>query len=306
MRTFLDHPQAETSTILRRLSQFLALALAALLFWCFVSAPGVVDPEHVVEGYAAGAVMVIGIFGVLFVALRFATAGSAIYWSGGAEPKKRLGRVGLMIGVMLAVHIGAGWLFDLHDRLGETADIVSLLTLTLVPAAFLALGIIKWPSRVKSASTLRLVLVGASAIGLAAAVSYAKFANGPDDLDVPSIGGLSVSLAGLIAAAAAEEVVWRILLLTALLDLTASRFQAVFLAGVAFGLVHAPLALMQPLIRADWPMLQYAANAYAPELLLLVAGGLLLAVLWLRTGSIALVVLTHSILNVGPYMMFGT
>lgn len=291
--------------IARRLSQFLALALAALFFWCFISAPGVVDPEYVVEGYGAGALTVIVIFGVLFVALRFATAGSAIYWSGGAEPKKGLGRIGVMVGVTLAVHIGASWILDRQGGLGETADIVSVLTLTLVPAAFLALGIVKWPSRLKSASRLRLALVGAAAIGLAAAVSYAKFANGPDDLDVPSIGGLSISLAGLIVAAAAEEVVWRILLLTALLDLTASRFQAVFLSGVAFGLMHAPLALMQPVIRADWPMLQYAANAYAPELLLLVAGGLFLAILWLRTGSIALVVLTHSILNVGPDMMFG-
>ncbi|WP_332640059.1 CPBP family intramembrane glutamic endopeptidase [Brevundimonas sp.] len=291
--------------IARSLSQFLALALAALLFWCFISSPGVMDPEYVVEGYAAGVLTVAVVFGLLFVALRFATAGSAIYWSGGAEPKKRLERIGVMIGVMLAVHIGAGWIFDLQGRLGETADIVSVLTSTLVPAAFLALGIVKWPSRLKSASTLRLALVGAAAIGLATTVSYAKFANGPDDLDVPSIGGLSISLAGLIVAAAAEEVVWRILLLTALLDVTASRFQAVFLSGVAFGLMHAPLALMQPVVRADWPMLQYAANAYAPELLLLVAGGLFLAVLWLRTGSIALVVLTHSILNVGPDLMSG-
>lgn len=289
----------------RRLSQCFGLALAALLFWCFVSSPGVVRPEYVVEGYAAGVLTVAVVFGLMFVALRFATAGSTNYWSGGDDPKKQAGRVGLMIGVTLAVHITAGWIFDLQGRLGETADIVSLLTLTLVPAAFLALGIVKWPARLKSASRLRLFLMGAAAVGFAAAVSYAKFANGPADLDVPSIGGLSIRLAGLITAAAAEEVVWRILLLTALLDLTASRFQAVFLSGVAFGLMHAPLALMQPVIRADWPLLQYAANAYAPELLLLVAGGLILGVLWLRTGSIALVVLTHSILNVGPDLPFG-
>lgn len=99
--------------------------------------------------------------------------------------------------------------------------------------------------------------------------------------------------------------IFRVLLLTALLDLTRSRFHAVFLSSVVFGLIHAPLALMQPVVHGDWPILQSAAQAYAPDFLLQTLAGLILGVLWLRTGSIGLVVVTHAIMNVGPTLLTG-
>ncbi len=290
--------------IARRLSQFFALALAALTFWVMVSAPGGVGTEFVGTIYVVFALLAAVLFGLLFVLLRFATAGSTIFWSGGARPSQ-VGWILTMIGVALAVLLSAGWIFERQGRLDEIARIAPLLTWTLVPAAFLALGLVKWPTRMKSASKLRLSLVGAAAVGFAIAVSCAKFANGPAVLEIPSVGGLFVPVAGLIAAAAAEEVICRVLLLTALLDLTRLRFHAVFLSSVVFGLIHAPLALMQPVVHGDWPLLQYAAQAYAPAFLLQTLGGLVLGVLWLRTGSIGLVVLTHAIMNVGPTLLTG-
>lgn len=287
---------------LRLQSQFIALGLAALTFWIMVSAPGVVDPEFAGTIYVVFALLVAVFFGLLFVVLRFATAGSTIYWSGSPRPNQ-VGWILAMIGVALAVNLSAGWI--LQDRLGETAEIVALLTSMLVPAALLALGLVKWPARLKSASKLRLSLVSAAAIGFAIAVSYSKFANGPAVLEIPPVGGLFISVAVLIAAAAAEEVVFRILLLTALLDLTRSRFHAVFLSSVVFGLAHAPFVLLQPVVHGDWLILQSVAQAYAPDFLCQTLFGLVLGVLWLRTGSIGLVVLTHAVMNVEPTLLTG-
>ncbi|MND38216.1 CAAX amino terminal protease self- immunity [compost metagenome] len=290
--------------IARRLSQFFALALAALTFWVLVSAPGVVGTEFVGTIYVGFALLAVVFFGLTFVALRFATTGSTIYWSAGPRPNQ-VGWILAMIGVALAILLSVGWIFERQGRLDEIARIVPLVTWTLVPAAFLALGLVKWPARLKSASKLRLCLVGAAALGFATAVSYAKFANGPAGLEIPSVGDLFIPTAGLILAAAAEEVIFRVLLLTALLDLTQSRFHAVFVSSVVFGLIHPPLALMQPVVHGDWPVLQYAAQAYAPAFLLQTVGGLVLGVVWLRTGSIGLVVVTHAIINVGPTLLTG-
>lgn len=291
--------------IARRLSQIFAIALAALAFWSMVAAPGVVDPEYAGTITVAFALLLVVLFGVLSVALRIAAAGSTTFWSGGPRPGRRVRRIAIMIGTALAIQISAGWIFELQGLLEETSRTIALLTWTIIPGAFVASGWVEWPARLEKASRPRLILVGAVAVGCAMAVSYAKFATGPALLDIPSTGGLLVALGRLIAAAAAEEVVCRILLLTALLDLTRSRFHAVFLSSAVFGLLHAPLALMQPLVHADWPLLQYAAHAYAPVFLLQTLCGLVLGVIWLRTGSIGLVVVTHSIVNVGPSMLPG-
>lgn len=290
--------------IARRLSLLFGLALAALTFWILVSAPGVVDPEFAGTAYTVVALLVAVFFSLLFVVLRFATAGSTIYWNAGSQ-QNQVGWIATMIAVALVVHLSASWIFELQGRLDETASIVALLTWTLVPAAFLALGLVKWPKRLKCVSKLRLCLVGTAALGFATAVSYAKFANGPAGLEIPAVGGVFIPVAGLIVAAAAEEVVCRVLLLTAILALTRSRFHAVFLSSVVFGLIHAPLALIQPVVHGDWLILQSAAQAYAPDFLLQTVAGLILGVLWLRTGSISLVVLTHAVMNVGPGLLTG-
>ena len=143
-----------------------------------------------------------------------------------------------------------------------------------------------------------------AALGFAIGVSYLKFANAPPDSEILTVGDLVLHGPVLLVAAAAEEVVFRVLLLTALLDLTRSRFHAVFVSSVVFGLGHAPLALIQPVALGDWALLQHAAQAYAPHLLLQVLGGLALGSVWLRTGSLGLVVVTHAIMNVGPVLPF--
>lgn len=288
----------------RRLSQFFTLALGALAYWVMVSMPGVVDPEFAGTIYFAFALLLALVFGLLFIGLRFATAGSTTYWSTGAPPDQ-VGRVAAMIGVALAMHLAASWLLELLGRANETSAVVALLCWTLIPAVFLAFGLVRWPERLTHASKLTLSSVSMAAISLAFGLIYLKFLNTPSASDILSAGDQAFRAPILLAAATAEEVVFRVLLLTAILGLTRSRFHAVFLSGVVFGLGHAPLALIQPVALGDWPLLQHAVQVYAPQLLLQVLGGLVLGSIWLRTGSIALIIVTHALMNMGPAPPFG-
>ncbi len=167
--------------IAHRLSPFFALALAALTFWLLVSAPGVVEPEFAGTIYGVFALLVAVVFGLIFIGLHFTTAGSITYWSA-SSPPDQVGRVGVMIGATLAIHLGLSWFLELLGRANETSAIVGLLCWTLVPATFLALGLVRWPVRLTRASRLRLSLASVAAFGFAIGVSYLKFANAPPEL----------------------------------------------------------------------------------------------------------------------------
>lgn len=288
---------------LRRLSQILALALAALILWIIVSLPGVVDPEFAVTNYVVFVVMVAVFLGLSFVALRFATAGSTVYWSADTG-SKQVGRIGLMVAVMLGLLITAGRILDwfgVSDSV--TLEAAYLLAFTLVPAGFLQFGLVKWPTRLCSASKARLFVAGVVGIGAAVAWTYGAVSFAPDGMASSPIGDTAIRMGSVLIGATAEEVIFRVLLLTALLDVSGSRFQAVFLSSVAFGLMHVPGALVQAV--GSWPMLLEATAAHALPFLDHVAVGAFLGVLWLRTGSITLIVLTHAILNVGTTLVRG-
>lgn len=289
----------------RLLSQSAGLSLLAITIWALVSGLG--NTVRSVEDALAFGLLclaVAGLGGVLFLALRWATSGSAVYWrTEGAPPQ--VARILAMIICALVMQMAAGAYFDRQGRLGETAVAVSLVIWTFFPAMFLGSRIVRWPSRVLRPSVSRLLIVGAIALGIAAALTSLGFFSVVGESQIQPVSQWPLVLGSVVLGAAAEEVVWRVLLLTALLQATGSRFHAVFLSGVGFAMMHAPLALLQPVLRADWPMLHFAANAYAPEFLMHAVVGCFLGVIWLRTGSITLIVLTHVVLNLGDALLFG-
>lgn len=288
----------------RRLSQLLAFALVALTYWTTVSRPGVVGDEFVGTIYAGFFVVTLVVFGLSFLALRLAAGGTVTYWTQNRTDQVRpiLWMVLATLGVMQSAHVAFHWL---GWEGPASAMMTYLVTGTLVPAACLGFGLITWPSRSSHPGRLRLVLIAGLAIGLAAAWTYGGYSSVPDKVELPSVPDLIVSVGALILGATFEEIVFRVLLLTALIARTGSRFQAVFLSSVAFGLMHVPGVLADPVIHGDWAFLQEVAFEYAPEFLVQTFAGLLLGVLWLRTGSITLIVATHAILNMGHVLAYG-
>ncbi|WP_298161517.1 CPBP family intramembrane glutamic endopeptidase [Brevundimonas sp.] len=173
------------------------------------------------------------------------------------------------------------------------------------PQFFLKCKLITWPSRLRYLGPLRLFLFGGLAICLAAAWSYAAYTLSPEASGLPPAHELIVTVGAVIIGATFEEILFRVLLLTALLDRTGSRFQAVFLSSVVFGLMHVPGALTDPIMHGDWAFLQQVAFEYAPVFLMQTVFGLLLGVLWLRTGSITVIAATHAMLNLGSDIANG-
>lgn len=288
----------------RRLSQLLAFALAALTYWMMVSRPGVVGDDFVGTIYAAFFVVTLVVFGLSFLALRLAAGGAATYWTQHRTDQVR--PILLMefatVTVMLAVNVA---LHGLGREGPGSAMITYLVTGTLVPAACLGFGLVAWPSRSSRPGWLRMLLIAGLAIGLAAAWTYAGYSAALDKLDLPPVSDLIVAVGAVVLGATFEEIVFRVLLLTALIARTGSRFQAVFLSSVAFGLMHVPGVLADPVIHGDWALLQQVAFEYAPEFLVQTFVGLLLGVLWLRTGSIMLIAATHAVLNMGRVLAYG-
>jgi membrane protease YdiL (CAAX protease family) len=291
----LEAPLVKSDHAYRTLSWLAVLALMGLATWMLIFQPT-----------ARGGPLVSGVVLLLaWAGLRLGAGHPANYWSAATCPKQVGPVSGMIIATSGALAL-AGIALDLLGRLTPTsAAVTALLIWTLVPAAFLCLGLVKWPERRGSPSMRELVVVGGVAISLAAVFSFAVVSVGADRPEFPSMGGLAVTLSGVLIAATAEEVVFRVLLLTALVASTRSRMDALILSAVAFGLVHAPLALLQPVLRADWAMLSYAATAYAPLFLMQTALGLLFGALWLRTGSITVIAVTHALINLGNAMVQG-
>ena len=288
----------------RRLSQLSAAALAALAWWVCVSRPGVLGDEFVAEIIAVFGVLTLILFGAVFLALRWATGGNTTYWT--MRTPDQLRPIGWMIiaapGVMLAGGRALEWMGRL-DAL--TAIVVSLVAWTLVPAVFLLTRRVRWPRRVARPGWLTLSGLYLVGIGLAAAWSWGAWSWAPDRLDPPSTGRVLFVIPVTLLAASMEEVVFRVLMMTALLARLGSRFEAVFLSAVAFGLLHVPGTFAQPLLEADWSLLQTVAFDYAPQFLMQVLLGLFLGVLWLRSGSIALIAAVHTLLNLGGNFATG-
>lgn len=266
--------------------------------------PGVLGDEFVALIIAVFGVLTLLLFGMMFLALRWATGGNATYWTMGAPDQVR--PIGWMIVTTLAVMLAGGRTLEWMGRLDAlSAIVVSLVASTLVPAAFVLTRKVRWPSRTARPGWPTLVVLCVVGIGIATAWSWAAWSWAPDRLDPPSIGRVLFVLPVTFLAASMEEVVFRVLLMTALLDRLGSRFEAVFLSAVAFGLMHVPGTFAQPLFEANWPLLQIVAFAYAPQFLMQVLLGLFLGALWLRSGSIALIAAVHTLLNLGSHFAVG-
>ena len=288
----------------RRLSQLLAIGLAALTLWFLVDA-GRPEPDIFAIFSASMFAFVAILFAASFFALRLGSRGSDTYWRMLAP--QQVGRIIALIAVLLGSQLVVGAIVDalgLLDPLASRA--LGLLFWTLVPAAFLQFGLVQWPTRLAKASRSRILLLGGSAVVLALAYTYGAFSLAGSHLAISSPGPLAILLGALVIAAAGEEVVFRVLLLTALADQATSRFQAVFLSSLLFAALHAPFHLTPPLIHGDWLALAAAAHAYVPIFLAQVLFGLVLGILWLRTGSITLIAVVHAIMNVAPMLTQGS
>ncbi len=291
--------------LMRRLAQLSALAVAALALGLFASQP-IAVPEDIYPAVLAGLAFTVAILaGAILLALRLTLGRVTPFWESDAG-SRQLAHIFIMLLLAVLIIGAVGILLDRLGRLDAVSTFAtSVTTLTLLPLAFWRFGLIHLPARVRSLSLWRLLLTGTVLSFLAAAYSWGAISTDPVQQEWPSVRGTLLLLLALIVAAAPEEIIFRLLLLTALADQTRSRIDALVLSAVVFALVHAPLAVIRPLGSGDWEMSLVWAADYAPVFVGQVLMGLLLGAIWLRTGSIIILVLVHALMNVGATLING-
>lgn len=268
------------------------LALAGILFIVWIA---------VVPFGFAGAPVAAGIMTLL--TLLFTCVGtdhSIQYWSAAEKPAQPP-RIAAMIAAALGLHLVMGGVVQILGWTFIPEPIIALSVWGLVPLAALSFGFVKWPRRRTKPRRAEFLAVAGAAILIAVVFGASATVNGGRD---PGFSGAMLARAAkVVSLATMEEIVFRVLLLTALLQASRSKLYALIISSFLFGLGHAPLVLSQPLIAADWSLLSEATKAYLPGLVWQVGIGFFLGAVWLRTGSIFLIAAVHSILNVN--LMLG-
>jgi membrane protease YdiL (CAAX protease family) len=192
------------------------------------------------------------------------------------------------------------------ERLRDTVNtLLKLAAFVAVPllAYRLRYGSLPDPGR-SGMSRARLWLLfgglGAALFGVTLVISRGtKELFGAEFSDSQRLVGFTLCFAWMaLEAGIVEEVLFRWLLQSRVAALTGSQLSAVCLTGLAFGLAHAPGMWMRGAAAAE-------GLGTDPDLLLVVAysvttqgvAGLMLALLWARTRSLALVVGLHALID---------
>lgn len=191
----------------------------------------------------------------------------------------------LLIGVELALRIAVEAFRDSVNSRAEAwilSDLQSVLLFLIIPLTLLALGKWRWPV-VRSTPGRRMIYIAPLVIAVAALMNAMQFP--------PRIDGNHPMLfwvAGTtLSAAFAEELVFRVMLLSYLRAALNSPTAALLVSSAVFGLVHVD----------NYMAAHDSLGAVLRLTLAATALGLFLGVLWLRTRSLALVGGAHTLLN---------
>lgn len=279
----------------RALSWTWLAAILAFVAWATV-AP---------NGFPGAPVVAVLTVCATFAALRLGRKNAPPYWQSAAEPVQAPRVVWLIVASLVVQTAGLALVTWVPQLTGVSYRAVSDVVWTAVLMIGLAGGYVKWPKRVARPSRRELFVVSAIAGIVATGISLAFVASavGPDR--VPSVSGFASVLPAVFYGALLEEVFFRVLLLTALVLVTRSSGPALVLSSVAFALAHIPGTFAQPVLEMDQTFLIEVLKAYVPQFTWQLGVGFALGALWIRTGSISLIAVTHAIFNLGPTWAYG-
>lgn len=245
--------------------------------------------------WAAPAVICIMLV-LMLAALRLGHRHLVDYWEVIEKPVQAP-RIAIVIFTIVGFNLIGGAALQLTNNLSYMSEsLLALIAWVLIPLAFVGCGFVSWPQRRTFTPRRDLLIVGIISILIAAAIGLLKVF--PGENAMPSLGVMAIQVPKVLVLATMEELVFRFLLLTALIQASQSRTYALILSSVLFGLIHIIIAFAPPIVAMDWSALPALAAAYFPGLVWQLGVGFLLGALWMRTGSIALIAITHALLNV--------
>jgi membrane protease YdiL (CAAX protease family) len=203
---------------------------------------------------------------------------------------RQLRRTGACVVLLYGVMIGSPFV-TLPDT--DAARLVPrgvhLFFHTGVPLILLASGVWRWPTPLQRPGWRRLAA--------ATAIACMVMIRGPlgDPYGTSSAVGNALALLSTFVAAASEELVYRVMLLSYLSAVLRSPLAALAISSLVFGLSHAPGEI------AFWqapPDLWFRHAAVTHLTLGAVTTGFLYGTLWLRTRSFLAIAICHTLSNV--------
>lgn len=258
-------------------------------------------------GWWGAPVVALVMLGLVFATLKWGVRTPVDYWEAVADPPQAL-RVMFLIFVCLAIQLIVGAAVQLANQMtmsGFWSQSVTFLAWTIVPLVMIGMGIVRWPRRRAYPARRELLAVAVAGIIVAAGMGYLGFLAYDSPRLAPTPPQLLFAGAVTLLAASMEEVIYRVLLLTALLRASGSRNQALVLSSVIFALAHLPPSVAGPVVAGDWVQLSFYFTSFLPGLGWIMGLGFLFGALWLRTGSVILISLVHGICNLGSVLAGG-
>lgn len=223
-----------------------------------------------------------------------------------AEPPAQHIRLMVLILVLICLQFLSAVILQRLNQLDFIkTTLLSTVVWTLCPLLALKLGLVRWPKRVGRPRQAEVLAISAIAITIAVAFCALTMASYADVVPRRLPGGLPADIAAVAVGATMEEIVFRVLLLTALMAVTGSRFKALVLSATIFAACHVPTAVAAPIAMLDWGVAADYLRDLAPQMVWKIGFGLLLGALWIRTGSLTLVAAFHAIANMGPVWKAG-
>lgn len=218
---------------------------------------------------------------------------------------QQLKRIGILILAAATTHIVVAAMLILFENQNPAWDMVlSFIVWVGAPAVGLSTGWIARPHPVSFPSRRDRTVVAFVAMTIAIAVALFSARLGIDQIGSVWTGFHTTRAIAMLFAAIAEELVFRVLLLTAIFAVTRSVVQSLVITSTIFVAVHVlvfagPAALLaDPIWLSD--TLTYALQSVLYQFIV----GVICGALWLRTSSFVLIVAVHYILNIGS--MVGT
>lgn len=256
-------------------------------------------------GFAGAPIAALVLLGLTLVTLKVGIRQQRVWWE--MTDPGQAPRVVALILIGIIVQLAIGWALRSVGRFdGLTSMLVYVGVWTGLPLLVVMLGVIRWPRRVAAPSMRSLVVIAIPALVVAAGIGWLGWMAFEEPRVLPGPVELILGAAATLLGATAEEVVFRVLLLTAIVRASGSRSQALILSSVVFALYHVPSSISVPLLAGDWNEVVVYFQGSVADLVWTTGIGFVLGALWLRTGSVWLISLCHAICNIGQVVVGDT
>jgi membrane protease YdiL (CAAX protease family) len=204
------------------------------------------------NGFPGAPVAALLVFVLAVAALKFGVREPIDYWRAISEPPQAPRVAFMVIATIVVQLIAAAIIVALNHLTAFSSIILAIVIWVGVPCAFLVSGLVKWPKRQSFPPLAEFLTVTAVAILITGILCL--LASTPSEGHsrmLPSMRSAAIDGSTILALATMEEVVFRVLLLTALVEATRSRTHALILSSVFFAVCHIPINLEQPIVAMD-------------------------------------------------------